>query len=119
MIFGLKKLTCRRKRFFFEKKKQKTFANCGMRRACANARRSGSFLLLFFQKKQRLSYLNALPKRHAPFDFRRGGGGFGVVPGGVFVGLAVNFDRVVVCRAFPRAAAGCFAGPQDVGVYRV
>jgi hypothetical protein len=39
-----------RKRFFFEKKKQKTFANCGLWRAVAQARRSKSFLVTFFQK---------------------------------------------------------------------
>jgi hypothetical protein len=59
MIFGLKKLTCERKRFFFEKKaprlgKQKTFANCGVWRGRADARGSGSFFASFFSKKEAL-----------------------------------------------------------------
>jgi hypothetical protein len=44
------------KRFFFEKKKQKTSINWGRARVGANARRTKSFLLLFF-KKEALSYL--------------------------------------------------------------
>jgi hypothetical protein len=36
------------KRFFFEKKKQKTFANVGFGDAGATTRRSRIFLLLFF-----------------------------------------------------------------------
>jgi hypothetical protein len=43
----------RKKRFFFEKKKQKTFANCGL---CAGQRQmlqlTEVFLLLFLQKKK-------------------------------------------------------------------
>jgi hypothetical protein len=46
-----------RKRFFFEKKKQKTFVYWGLWRGGANARRSKSFLLLFL-KKEALFYLN-------------------------------------------------------------
>jgi len=40
-----------RKRFFFEKKKQKTFMYCGLWQERANAPRSESFLLLFFKKE--------------------------------------------------------------------
>jgi hypothetical protein len=38
------------KRFFFEKKKQKTFAPAGSGNGVAYARRSKSFLVTFFQK---------------------------------------------------------------------
>jgi general secretion pathway protein K len=43
-----------RKRFFFEKKKQKTFALAGCGDSVAESCRSKVFFLLFFQKKQRL-----------------------------------------------------------------
>jgi hypothetical protein len=44
-----------RKRFFFEKKKQKTFDYGGhWRRCCQSPQRIGVFLLLFLQKKKRL-----------------------------------------------------------------
>jgi hypothetical protein len=39
------------KRFFFEKKKQKTFVYWGLWRGVASARRSKSFLVLFFKKE--------------------------------------------------------------------
>jgi hypothetical protein len=43
------------KRFFFEKKKQKTFANCGRGHKRGHSPRLAEvFLLLFFQKKKRL-----------------------------------------------------------------
>jgi hypothetical protein len=51
-----------RKRFFFEKKKQKTFANWGPWQARANARRTKSFLLLFFKKEALSSFLPFLPR---------------------------------------------------------
>jgi hypothetical protein len=45
-----------RKRFFFEKKKQKTFAYCGRWRGRGQGRRSKSFFGSFFSKKEPLSY---------------------------------------------------------------
>jgi hypothetical protein len=47
-----------RKRFFFEKKKQKTSAHWGPWQARANARRTKSFLVLFFKKEPLSSLLN-------------------------------------------------------------
>jgi hypothetical protein len=41
-----------RKRFFFEKKKQKTFALAGSGSGRARARRSKSFFASFFSKKE-------------------------------------------------------------------
>jgi hypothetical protein len=43
-----------RKRFFFEKKKQKTFAYCGRRQGRSYARRLAEVFWFFFQKKNRL-----------------------------------------------------------------
>jgi hypothetical protein len=45
-----------RKRFFFEKKKQKTFCPAGCGEGRANAPRSKSFFASFFSKKEALSW---------------------------------------------------------------
>jgi hypothetical protein len=47
------------KNFFFEKKKQKTFAPGGVGDAVAKTRRTKSFLVLFF-KKEPLACLSSL-----------------------------------------------------------
>jgi hypothetical protein len=47
------------KRFFFEKKKQKTFGPWGRWRGRASARRCKSFFASFFSKKEALSSLQA------------------------------------------------------------
>jgi hypothetical protein len=39
------------KRFFFEKKKQKTFANCGLRHCCCHTPQEQKFFGSFFQKR--------------------------------------------------------------------
>jgi hypothetical protein len=45
------------KRFFFEKKKQKTFAPAGVGSGVATTRRSKSFFASFFSKKEALTCL--------------------------------------------------------------
>jgi hypothetical protein len=52
------------KRFFFEKKKQKTFALAGIGTSRANARRSKSFLVTFFQKSNCLNQKIWHPTHH-------------------------------------------------------
>jgi hypothetical protein len=47
------------KRFFFEKKKQKTFIYCGRLDAPTSARRTESFFASFFSKKEALAYFQA------------------------------------------------------------
>ncbi|OYW00554.1 MAG: hypothetical protein B7Z58_14985 [Acidiphilium sp. 37-64-53] len=56
------------KRFFFEKKKQKTFLNWASGAATARDARVDVFLLLFFQKKKCLSSLSLidLPESRPP-----------------------------------------------------
>jgi hypothetical protein len=56
-----------RKRFFFEKKKQKTFDYGGRwRPRCQSPQQIGVFLLLFLQKKKRLlSFPNQVAKESA------------------------------------------------------
>jgi hypothetical protein len=51
------------KNFFFEKKKQKTFIPAGCGAAVANARKSKSFLLLFFKKEALSSRATFLLRR--------------------------------------------------------
>src|SRR5882672_3124735 len=64
-------------------------------------------------------YLDAFPEGYVVFDL--GGGWFGlrVIPGGVFVFQAVDFERVVVRGAFPGAFAGVLAGLEKFLFHRV
>lgn len=47
--------------------------------------------------------LHVFPKRNASLDALRGSLGSWVIPGGINIALAADFDRVVACRSFPRA----------------
>jgi len=53
-------LSLGRKRFFFEKKKQKTFGPAGAGNGRANVPRSKSFFASFFSKKEVLTYLSSI-----------------------------------------------------------
>jgi hypothetical protein len=61
------------KRFFFKKKKHKTFGPCGMWQQLGQGRQLAEvFLLLFFQKKKRLLPSSRRPRRQGvDAGFRR------------------------------------------------
>ena len=64
-------------------------------------------------------YLDAFPESDVVLDF--GGSGFGVriIPGGVFVFHAVDFQMVVVRGALPGAYAGVLAGLEEFPLHSV
>jgi hypothetical protein len=62
-----------RKRFFFEKKKQKTFGPAGFDEGGARAPRSKSFFASFFSKK-RSSYFHFAPLGLPEITLRKAGG---------------------------------------------
>src|SRR6202451_455137 len=53
---------------------------------------------------------HAFPESYVSLDLAGGRFGFGVVPGGTGVALAVDFDVVVTCGAFPGADRVLIAG---------
>ena len=60
--------------------------------------------------------LNALPEGYVVFDVCGGGLRLRVVPGRVFVSLAVHQYVIVVRGSFPRADGGVIAGLEEFTV---
>src|SRR5665213_1008284 len=61
---------------------------------------------------------DALPERDAVLDLRGGGHRLGVIPGGVLVLLAADFEAVIARGALPVALAGGLARLQQIGAHR-
>src|SRR6266852_9138365 len=62
-------------------------------------------------------YFDALPEGDAVPDFGRGGFGVRIIPGGVFVLHAVDFQMVVMRGALPGAHAGVLARLQELALH--